>query len=120
MKSPFRALAVTAGMFCTAMAFAVAPIPVPSSSLPPVPDDVAEKAFEPTESAPAKAGTQKAAPATPAAKGGQGQVWADKASKTYHCEGSPSYGKTKAGEYMPEAAAMANGYQGDKGKACTK
>ena len=122
MKSQFRALAVTASMFCTAIAFAVAPLPVPSSSLPPMPDDVAEKAFSPTENIPAEPGAKGMAPSTPAAKGkGKDvQVWADKTSKTYHCEGSPSYGKTKAGEYMPEAAAMANGYQGDKGKACTK
>lgn len=120
MKFQLHALAVTAGMFCAAIAFAQAPLPVPTPSLPPMPDDVVEKAFAPTEKTPAEPGAKMAAPAMAATKGGHGQVWADKTSKTYHCEGSMSYGKTKDGEYMTETAAMGNGYQGYKGKACAK
>lgn len=120
MKSQLRALAVTAGMFCTATAFAVAPLPVPSSSLPPMPDDVAEKAFSPTEKIPAEPGAKGTAPSTPATKGKDVQVWVDETSKTYHCEGSTPYGKTKAGAYMSEAEARAKGNRADHGKACAK
>ena len=87
-----------------------------------MPDDVAEKAFSATEKIPVQTGAKGTAPAlaTPAAKGRDVQVWADKTSKTYHCEGSASYGKTKSGEYMSENAAMVNGYQESHGKACAK
>lgn len=68
------------------------------------------------------------APAAPAAKtptaaaagGGNGKVWVNSSSKTYHCEGSRYYGKTKAGEYMAEADAKAKGNHADHGKACAK
>ena len=59
-----------------------------------------------------------ASPAMPAAKGTRGQVWVNKNSKTYYCKDTKSYGKTKSGEYMTEAAARAKGYHADHGKAC--
>ena len=40
-------------------------------------------------------------------------------SGTYHCEGTKFYGKTKAGEYMPEADAKAKGFHADHKKACS-
>ncbi len=61
-----------------------------------------------------------AAPTAAAAGGGNGKVWVNTPSKTYHCEGSQYYGKTKAGEYMTEADAKAKGNHADHGKACTK
>ncbi|NVO06842.1 MAG: signal protein [Rhodoferax sp.] len=77
----------------------------------------------PKASAPAAA----TAPAKPAmtdtkaaAGGGAGKVWVNSSSKTYHCEGSKFYGKTKTGEYMTEAEAKAKGNHAVKGKACAK
>lgn len=52
--------------------------------------------------------------------GGAGKVWVNTTTKTYHCEGSKHYGKTKAGEYMSEADAKTKGNKAVKGKACAK
>lgn len=57
---------------------------------------------------------------TAAPGGGPGQVWVNTASKVYHCPGSTYYGKTKAGKYMAEDAAKAEGDRANGGKPCAK
>ncbi|MES2180548.1 MAG: hypothetical protein V4493_00410 [Pseudomonadota bacterium] len=74
-----------------------------------------------TTTAPDKAATTAkpmAAPTAVAAGGGAGKVWVNDKSKTYHCEGTAYYGKTKSGSYMTEAEAKAKGNHADHGKAC--
>jgi hypothetical protein len=73
---------------------------------------------------PAAASKSKAMPepaATPAAGGGAGQVWVNTGSKTktYHCQGSKWYGKTKEGKYMSAADAQAAGYHAAKNEKCS-
>ncbi|MGH8114561.1 MAG: hypothetical protein ACREPS_05855 [Rhodanobacteraceae bacterium] len=55
----------------------------------------------------------------PAPGGGNGKVWVNTGSKTYHCQGTKWYGTTKHGEYMTQSQAKAQGYHADHGKACS-
>jgi len=103
MKRTFPALAIALAIFSSPGAFAQT---APAGSMP-----MAKPA--------AKADAKPAAMAI-AAGGGAGKVWVNTTSKTYHCEGTKSYGKTKVGEYMAEADAKTKGYRGAKGMACAK
>lgn len=49
---------------------------------------------------------------------GPGQVWVNPLSKVYHCPSDRYYGKTKRGEFMPEAQAKSSGFHGVNNKAC--
>ena len=117
MAFRLHAWAVTASLFCAATAFAQ----TPTAPAPPT-----ASMTEPATTAPAMPRDKNhaapvakmASPAMPAAKGTRSQVWANQNSKTYHCKDTKSYGKTKSGEYMTEAAARAKGYHADHGKAC--
>jgi len=57
--------------------------------------------------------------AHPAAAQGHGDsVWANTHSHVYHCPGSHSYGTSKHGQYMSEAAAVAQHFTPAKGRSC--
>jgi len=49
---------------------------------------------------------------------GPGLVWVDSTTHVYHCSTDRWYGKTKAGAYLTEAAAIAEGDHADHGKPC--
>jgi hypothetical protein len=46
------------------------------------------------------------------------RVWVNTKSGVYHCPGSRYYGNTKAGEFMPEAAARSAGNRPAYGQSC--
>ena len=117
MKLQLRALGVVIGLLCATTGFTQATVP-------------AAKASASTNSAPvpATAGSKKGAPSnastgspmTEAVGGGDGKVWVNTKSKTYHCAGTKYYGKTKVGAYMTEVDAKAKGNHADHGKVCAK
>jgi hypothetical protein len=64
----------------------------------------------PAPSAPAQRTAAPPAAAAPA----PGMVWVNTATKVYHREGDPYYGKTKHGKYMTEPEAIQAGYRAAK------
>ena len=124
MKSNIRALAIALGMCFAGVGFAATAVPAATASAPAaMAPAAATPAATPAAKPAAAPAAKKAATAMPtvaAAGGGDGKVWVNEKSKTYHCEGTKFYGKTKAGEYMAEADAKTKGYHGVKGKDCPK
>jgi hypothetical protein len=90
---------------------AAAPTPAAAPSAP------AAKTPEKATATPAKPTTSTPMAAAPG--GGAGKVWVNSKSKTYHCQGTAYYGKTKVGSYMTETEAKAAGNHADHGKACS-
>lgn len=95
-----------------------APAPKPAMPATPAAPSKPAPAAKKSPTAMPAAPAMPATPAAPAATGGAGQVWMNSDSKIYHCAGSRYYGKTKQGQYMSEAAAIAAGGRPDHGKAC--
>lgn len=121
MKLLIQSLLMSAGMLTAGFGYAQSP---PAKTVAPAAITAADPASAPA-AMPAKAHKGKgagkaaqAAPAEAAAGGGDGKVWVNAASKTYHCPGTKYYGKTKAGEYMSEADAKAKGNHANHQKAC--
>ena len=74
-----------------------------------------------TAGVPTESATEPSAP-SPRAQGSAarteapapGMVWVNTATKVYHREGDPYYGKTKHGKYMTEQEAIQAGYRAAK------
>jgi len=132
MKLLAQSLILSAGFLLSVQTFAQTPTPTPTPSKPAASAAApgkngaltakpsASDAAAPAAANPTKSLSKAAAPATTAAQGGgDGKVWVNTASKTYHCAGTKYYGKTKAGEYMSEADAKTKGNHADHKKACS-
>jgi hypothetical protein len=136
MQSNLRVIAISLGLCFAGAGFAATTVPAAVASAPAVVASAAATAVPAVKAAVAPAAAPAAAPvakasAAPAAKktamptvaaagGGNGLVWVNDKSKTYHCEGSKMYGLTKSGSYMAEADAKTKGNHAAGGKACTK
>jgi hypothetical protein len=98
-----------------AMKPAPTPAPAPAAAMTPKPAPAASTAM--TAKTPSTSSAALAAKSA-APGGGPGMVWVNTASKVYHCPADRYYGKTKAGKYLSESAAVAEGDKADSGKKC--
>ena len=92
----------------------------PAPKMMPAPTPAAPATPAATMPASPAARTPAVMPTVPAAGGGNGKVWVNSESKVYHCEGDRYYGRTKQGEYLSEADAVAKGARPAHGDTCTK
>jgi len=67
-----------------------------------------------TKSAPPATSSSTPAARSASSAPSKGMVWANPDSKVYHYEGDRWYGKTKKGQYMTEADAIAAGFRASK------
>ena len=112
MKLFLKSLALSAGFLLSAHVYAQNTMAAPAKPS-------ASASASAMMATPAKMASKPAsAPMAVAPGGGDGKVWVNTASKTYHCPGTKYYGKTKAGEYMTEADAKAKGNHANNKKAC--
>ncbi|HKB69984.1 MAG TPA: helix-hairpin-helix domain-containing protein, partial [Thermoanaerobaculia bacterium] len=107
---------VTAGAAGTAAAPsapALPPAPSRRGEAAPAPAPPAPYAEAPSAQAPSAQETETPTPQvrTPPSAG---MVWVNTATKVYHREGDPWYGRTKAGKFMTEADAIKAGYRASK------
>jgi len=85
-----------------------APAPAPSSAAPMEKPARAPRTGAAAPSSAPPAGAQAQTPPAP------GMVWVNTATKVFHREGDPWYGKTKEGKFMTEADAVKAGYRASK------